>query len=430
MKPIATLIMASLASATVACTPAMVRSDQGPGSLVRGEVAPGFEGVKREFERNFTERGEVGGACAVYHQGRKVVDLWGGYRVAKQREPWQQDTLVLVYSVTKGLSAMTLAVANSRGLLDYEEKVATYWPEFAQNGKGEITVRQLLSHEAGLCVFDEPLPIARTADLDALAAFIARQKPHWTPGKRHGYHLSTLGFYMGELIRRVDPQHRSLGRYFQDEIARPLGLEFYIGLPASIPESRLAVIQPLNPAQAIFNMDKVPGPMLWRMLTPNSLLVRTFDIPVGFDPNSRQTWSVELGSGNGIGQVRSIARAYGDFAVGGRDLGLRQETVAALEALPHRPDEGFRDEVLGFDTYFSLGFMKPDPKPRFATSQHAYGMPGTGGSFAFADPDRQIGFAYATNQHGYYTDDDPREKSLRDAVYQAVARLDKAVTSR
>lgn len=423
MKPTGVLIMGALASALLACTQVMVQSDSGAGSLVHGQVAPGFEGVKREFERNFTERGELGGACAAYYRGQKVVDLWGGYRVAETREPWQEDTLVLVYSVTKGLSAMTLAVAQSRGLLNYEEKVATYWPEFAQNGKADVTVRQLLDHEAGLCVFDEALPIERTADLDAVAAFIARQTPQWEPGKRHGYHLSTLGFYMGELVRRVDPRHRSLGRYFQDEIASPLAAEFYIGLPASVPDSRLAVIKALDPSQALFNLDKVPWPMLWRMLTPNSLLIQTFDIPHGFDPNSRRTLAVELGSGNGVGEVRAIARAYGAFAMGGRELGLSKETIAALEAPPHRPAEGFRDEVLGFDSYFSLGFMKPDPEGGFGSSRRAYGMPGTGGSFAFADPDAGIGFAYATNRHGYHMKDDPREKGVREALYEAVARL-------
>jgi CubicO group peptidase (beta-lactamase class C family) len=404
-----------------ACVPTVAKPSA--GSPVHGEVAPGFEAVRTEFERNFVERGELGGACAVYYQGRKVVDLWGGYRDAKTRSPWQEDTLVLVYSVTKGLSAMTMAVAHSRGLLNYEEKVATYWPEFAQNGKANITVRQLLSHEAGLCVFDEPLPIERTTDLDAVAAMIARQKPQWEPGRRHGYHLSTLGFYMGELIRRVDPRHRSLGRYFQDEIAQPLGMEFYIGLPESIPDSRLAVIEPLDPAKAIFNLNKVPWPMLARMMTPNSLLNRTFDIPRGFKPNDRVTLSVELGSGNGIGQVRAIARAYGEFARGGRALGLSRETLQALEAPPSVPPEGARDEVMGFDSYYSLGFMKPDPRPSFGSSQRAYGMQGTGGSFAFGDPDAQVGFAYATNRHGYHTTDDPREKSLRDAVYRSISRL-------
>ncbi len=197
-------------------------------SPVNGEVASGFEEVREEFERNFAERGELGAACAVYHQGEKVVDLWGGYRDVRRRKPWEEDTLVLVYSTTKGLSGMAMAVAHSRGLLDHDERVATYWPEFAQNGKENVTVRQLLSHQAGLSAMDRPLELETIADRDALAAAIARQRPAWEPGTRHGYHGISLGWYEGELIRRVDPERRSIGEFFRDEIAGPLDLEFYI----------------------------------------------------------------------------------------------------------------------------------------------------------------------------------------------------------
>ena len=200
-------------------------------SMTHGWVAPGFEEVETEFRKNFAERGEVGAACAIYHQGKKVVDLWGGYRDHKTRAPWEEDTLVLVFSVTKGMAAMAVAVAHSRGLLDYDEKVATYWPEFAQHGKENITVRQLLSHQAGLSAIDEPLDLETIADQETLATILARQKPAWVPGTRHGYHMWTIGWYMGELIRRVDPQRRNLGQFFQDEVAKPLDLEFYIGLP-------------------------------------------------------------------------------------------------------------------------------------------------------------------------------------------------------
>ena len=155
--------------------------------------------------------------------------------------------MVLVYSATKGLAAMTLAVAHSRGWLDYEQRVCTYWPEFAQQGKETITVRQLLAHQAGLFAFDEPVDKSVVADLDRLAVVLARQKPAWEPGTRQAYHAITLGFYEGELLRRVDPQHRSLGQFFQDEIATPLGLDFYIRLPETIPNSRLATLAQPNP---------------------------------------------------------------------------------------------------------------------------------------------------------------------------------------
>ena len=198
--------------------------------------------MREAFAENFARRGELGGACCVYHHGEKVVDLWGGIRNKQTGEPWERDTMVVVHSATKGLAAMTLALAHSRGWLDYEERVATYWPEFAQQGKEKITVRQLLAHQAGLFAFDEPVDRSVVADLDRLAVVLARQKPAWEPGTRQAYHGLTLGFYEGELLRRVDPRHRSLGQFFQDEIATPLGEDVYIRLPEEIPNARLATL--------------------------------------------------------------------------------------------------------------------------------------------------------------------------------------------
>src|SRR5947209_12435901 len=173
--------------------------------MIGGTVAPGFEPVRVAFEANFAQRGELGAACAAYHRGALVVDLWGGYRDAGRSAPWAQDTLVLMYSTSKGLAAMTLALAHSRGWLDYEATVAQYWPEFAQNGKAAITVRQLLAHQAGLCAIDTRLDAAVLADLDTVADLLARQVPAWKPGTRQGYHALSLGWYESELIRRVDP---------------------------------------------------------------------------------------------------------------------------------------------------------------------------------------------------------------------------------
>jgi CubicO group peptidase (beta-lactamase class C family) len=242
---------------------------------IHGTVAPGFEEVENEFRKNFLEQDELGAACAIYHRGEKVVDLWGGYRDLERRAPWQEDTLVLVYSTTKGLAGMTVAVANSRGLIDYDEKVATYWPEFAQGGKESITVRQLLSHQAGLSRLDKPLDRPTIANPDALAATIAKQKAAWEPGTRHGYHDISLGWYEGELIRRVDPQHRSLGRFFREEIAEPLGLEFYIGLPSTVPNSRIAAIKAFRPVRMLLHMNTMPVGMVLALMNPRSLTSRS-----------------------------------------------------------------------------------------------------------------------------------------------------------
>src|SRR5262247_1906286 len=211
---------------------------------IRGHVSRGFEAVRETFVENFTRRRELGGACCVYHRGEKVVDLWGGIRNKQTGEPWERDTMVVVHSATKGLAAMTLAIAHSRGWLDYDERVCAYWPEFAQNGKERITVRQLLAHQAGLFAIDEPVDRSVVADLDRLAIVLARQKPAWEPGTRQAYHAITLGLYESELLRRVDPRRRSLGQFFHDEISAPLGLDLYLRLPETIPNSRLATIAP------------------------------------------------------------------------------------------------------------------------------------------------------------------------------------------
>jgi CubicO group peptidase (beta-lactamase class C family) len=387
---------------------------------IDGVVAPGFEEVHAEFERNFVERGEIGAAVAAYWRGEKVVDLWGGRRTPDGDTPWQEDTMVVVMSTTKGLAAMTLAVANARGWLDYDAPVVRYWPEFAQNGKALVTVRQLLGHEAGLVLLDEKLTLEKLRDLDYLARVLARQKPAWPPGTRHGYHTMSLGLYMQELIRRVDPAHRTLGRFFHEEIAVPLGLEFYIGLPREIPDGRLARVKPLSSWRGLLALRYTPPAVTMKMIRPGSLLRRSF-VGLGVDPNDRRYLEVEVPAGNGVGTARAIARAYSAFAEGGTELGITPETLAWITAPPvvARPV----DEVLGVPSYFSLGFLRPGPEVAFGSSPRALGAPGAGGSFAFADPDARLGYAYVMNKLDFYLVNDPREKALRDAVYHAIGRL-------
>jgi CubicO group peptidase (beta-lactamase class C family) len=396
--------------------------------MIDGWAAPGFEEVKAEFEKNFTRRDELGAACAIYYQDNKVVDLWGGYRDHKTRAPWEEDTMVLVFSTTKGVAAMTIAVANSLGLLDYDEKVCTYWPEFAQEGKESVTVRQLLSHQAGLSAIDEPLGLEVLADLDVLAEILARQKPAWEPGTKQGYHCWDLGWYQSELMRRVDPQHRSLGQFFQDEIAQPLGLEFYIGLPPHIPDSRIATIKPARLAKVLMNLDKLP----YLKLCMNPFKSSTITYRTVMNPriltnhanyNRRDVRSVEIPSANGIGQVRSIAKAYSVFASGGKALHLEEETLKAIIAPPIPPSSGLCDEVMLIDQCYSLGFCRPFKDAQFGLSERSFGFSGAGGSFAFADPDAQVGYAYAPNRIDVYGFGDPREEALRTAFYGCLSRI-------
>jgi CubicO group peptidase (beta-lactamase class C family) len=386
-----------------------------------GTVSRGFEAVTLAFADNFARRHELGGACCAYVHGQKIVDLCGGIRNKETGEPWERDTMVLVYSATKGLSAMTLAIAHSRGWLDYEERVATYWPEFAQQGKEKVTVRQLLAHQAGLFAFDEPVDRSVVADLDRLAVVLARQKPAWEPGTRQAYHAITLGFYESELLRRVDPRHRSLGQFFQDEIATPLGEDVYIRLPESIPNARLATLA--TPSHIDLLVGFRPLRLMLVGISPRSNIYRALVKNPGFaiahDERRVYARNLEVPSGGAVGTARAIAHAYGVFASGGRELGLRQETLDLLAAPAVPPTRGFHDECLKAEVQFSLGFMKPCSNWKFG-SPRSFGSPGSGGSLGFADPAAGIGYAYVTSQMGTRFTGDLRDVALRDALYAAL----------
>jgi CubicO group peptidase (beta-lactamase class C family) len=393
-----------------------------PPTLVCGDVDEGYGPVADAFRRNFAERGEIGSACAVYRDGRKVVDLWGGYRDGTARTPWRADTVVVMYSTTKGVASLALALAHSRGLLDYDERVATYWPEFAWRGKENITVRQLLSHQAGLPVIDLPLTVADLGDLDVVAAAIALQRPIWTPGAWHGYHAISLGWYEGELLRRIDPAGRSLGRFFAEEIAAPLGIEFHIGLPAGFDLDRRATIHGRGRFESLLHVGDLPRGLLRSLFSRHSLFVRAVgnppDLLVDVSCNRPDLLAVELPAATGIGEVRAAAAAYG-AAVSGK-LGLTGRTLAELTKPATPPTGGLTDLVLRVRAEYSLGYCKPTPQWRFGSDANAaFGTPGNGGSFAFADPDTGIGYCYAPNRLGFGLVD-PRETALRDALYRDV----------
>ncbi|HPQ67946.1 MAG TPA: serine hydrolase domain-containing protein [bacterium] len=395
-------------------------------AAVHGEVHPAFAEVRDVFIDNIAKGREIGAAVAVYHRGVKVVDLWGGLRDETTRAPWEEDTLTIVFSSSKGMAAATLALAHSRGRLDYDAKVAKYWPEFAQNGKAEVTVRQLLSHQAGLCCLDTPLTPEILADHDWLAEILAAQKPAWQPGARHGYHAVSLGFYEGELLRRVDPEHRTLGQFFQEEIAAPLGLDFYIGLPRDIPERRLAAMKGFKPLETVLEPFRLSLRMVLAFIDPQSITSRTFRNPDINNPVEFATpvWRhVQMPASNGFGTARSLAKAYGCLAMGGKELGLKEETMRVLTAPPITPVLGTRDRVMFVEAAYSLGYLRPFPSFNFGSSPRAFGTPGCGGSFGFADPDRQLGFAYVMNKMSIDVWEDPRQHDLRLAVYRCLRNV-------
>lgn len=326
--------------------------------------------------------------------------------------------MVLVHSTTKGMAAMTLALAHSRGWLDYEQRVCAYWPEFAQNGKENITVRQLLSHQAGLFAFDEQGDRNLVADLDRLAVVLARQKPAWAPGTRQAYHAITLGYYEGELLRRIDPQHRSLGQFFQDEVAAPLGLDFYIRLPESIPDSRLATL--VQPSLLAMLRGFGFGFFLTAFNRRSNISRALVGSIFPHDEQRIYARNFELPSGGGVGTARAIARAYSVFATDGSELQMRSETLRLLAAPAVAPTLGFYDECMkGDGVEFSLGFMKHCPVWSFG-HEGAFGQPGAGGSLGFADPKSGIGYGYVTNRMGTALTGDPRDLALRRALYSSI----------
>jgi CubicO group peptidase (beta-lactamase class C family) len=388
--------------------------------LIGGDVDEGYGRIADVFRRNMVSGEEVGAAVAVYRDGVKVVDLWGGYRDGITKAPWEEDTLVNMFSTTKGVAALAVAVAVAQGLISYDAKVADYWPEFAQASKGSITVRQLLSHQAGLPAIDAPLTLRDLADRAKMSAVLAAQAPAWSPGTRHGYHAVTLGWYESELIRHADPLGRSLGQFFAQEVAQPLDLDFYIGLPTWVDRDRVANLHAYSRIELLRHLNTIPPRFAAALLNPFGLTARTLANPKGLGDldafNLDEVRAVEIPAANGIGTARSVARAYGCVATGGSELGLTAGVVDAIAKQAIPPTKGLRDKVLHVDTTFSLGYLKPFPKFQFGSSDRAFGTPGAGGSFGFADPDTGIGFAYAMNKAGFHLYNDPRELALRQVL--------------
>ncbi|WP_445170605.1 serine hydrolase domain-containing protein [Mycolicibacterium sp. Dal123E01] len=399
-----------------------------PPDLMGGDVAEGYGKVADAFRKNLASGAEVGAAVAVYRDGIKVVDLWGGYRDGITKTPWQRDTMVNMFSTTKGVTALTFAVAVSRGMLSYDAKVADYWPEFAQAGKGDVTVRQLLAHQAGLPALTPTPTLADVADPDRLAPMLAAQAPAWPVGTRHGYHAITLGWYQSELIRRTDPAGRTVGRFLAEEIAAPLGLDLHIGLPRDIDRSRIAYLHQWKRPEVFLHLREMPPGFMLAALNPVGLSARSTTVPSDVNPfegayNRDEVRAVEMPSSNGIGTARAVAQLYGAAATGGAQIGLTADVLSALAAPAIPPSGGLRDKVLNVDTAFSLGFGKATPDLGFGSSGSAFGTPGFGGSFGFADPDTGVGFCYVMNKLGFHLYSDPRELALRQAVFRDVLKV-------
>lgn len=392
---------------------------------IGGSVEPGFEAVADAFARNFAEHGEIGAAVTVHHRGRRVVDLWGGLADPASGRPWDRDTLQLVYSTTKGATAACANLLAQRGLLDMDAPVATYWPEFGQAGKSHIPVRWLLCHKAGLAAVDAEMTLAEALAWDPVIRALEVQEPMWEPGTAHGYHATTYGWLVGEVVRRIDPAHRSVGTFWREEIADPLGLDFYIGLPPEL-EDRVAVLPgSLVPEGAMD--DPELRELVLAFMGPDTMLGRALGAPAGVWSedgvwNSPALHQAEVPAANGITNARSLSRFYAalvadvpaddDFPAATRVL-----TPAQVDAARETQTSG-PDLVLSFETTFGLGYMTASPFSPYGGAR-AFGHAGAGGSLGYADPENEISFGYVMNKMNTNLSGDPRTTGLVTAVYES-----------
>jgi CubicO group peptidase (beta-lactamase class C family) len=378
---------------------------------IAGTCDARFSAVRTVFEENFAKRGDVGASVAITIDGEPVVDLWGGWADAARTRRWERDTIVNVYSSTKGMLALCLHMLADRGLLDLDAPVARYWPEFAQAGKESLPVRYLLTHQAGLPAVRRPVPDEAVYEWETMIHALEEQEPWWTPGTKQGYHAATFGWLNGEVLRRVTG--RTFAQFFADEVGGPLDVDFHIAFGPEL-DARVADMLPPVPVPG------AAGPSLATWLSdPDSLAGKVFGNPPRPPAvaNTRRWRAAEIPSSNGHINARSFARVYGALACGGALGGVRllsPEAVERAAALQVRS----MDEVLGMETSRSLGFMLPIPEQGDPRGPRAFGHAGMGGSVGFADPERRMGFGYAMNQMGPAVD--TRWRELAVAAYAAL----------
>ncbi|MCU0268897.1 MAG: beta-lactamase family protein [Acidimicrobiales bacterium] len=376
---------------------------------LQGDVAAGFEGVRDAFAANFAEQGEIGAAVAAWVDGRPVVSLWGGVADPTTGRPWDRDTVVVVFSMTKGLTATAVHHLAERGGIDLDAPVCTYWPAFAANGKDTVTVRMLLAHQAGLPVVEGAFTLDEALSWDPVVTALAAQTPVWEPGAAHGYHVRTFGWLVGEVFRRASG--RTVGCYVADELTGPLGCDWWLGLPAEH-EPRVARLVP-PPPQFQELLDSLGDLLFTRAMSTPANLFRYDEMW-----NDRRIRAVELPSSNSITNAASVARFYAALLgpVDGVQL-LAPDTVAAAT----RVQSDGPDLVLLIDSRFATGYMLGRMLASPA-GPRAFGHTGAGGSTAFVDPDRGLAFAYTTNTMRFDTQHDVRSERLARALYDAVPR--------
>ncbi|MFF9276636.1 serine hydrolase domain-containing protein [Streptomyces griseosporeus] len=381
---------------------------------IHGHCDPRFTAVRTAFEENFRHRGELGAAVAVTVDGRRVVDLWGGWADAARTRPWEHDTVVNVWSTSKGPVALCAHILADRGLLDLDAPVAAYWPEFAAAGKEKVLVRHLLSHRAGLAGLREPHSFEDLCDWELTTARLAATEPWWEPGTRSGYHALTYGFLVGEVVRRVSGLLP--GAFLEREVTGPLGVDFTVGLPAKDAGRAAELVHPpaAPDGDRAASFGRLPAAALAALANP----------AVGAAEANTPAWrAAEIPAANGHGTARAVAALYGVFAGRGSYDGRRVLSAEAAERV--REGQGScRDLVLGagfpHETEIGLGLWLSGPNGSYGPNPRAFGHDGFGGSCGLADPEAGVSLGYVMNRMGPHIADDPRKTALVDAVYSAL----------
>jgi CubicO group peptidase (beta-lactamase class C family) len=380
--------------------------------MIEGHCDSAFRLVADAFEANLSERLDVGAGVCVHIEGKEVVNLWGGHMDAARSKPWRENTLVLVASTSKALTATCLLQLIEQGRVRLDEPVCTYWPEFARAGKEEVTIEHIMSHRAGVPAVSTPLPPDALTDWELMVHSLEEQRPFWPPGTKHGYHSLTFGFLLGEVIRRVSGQR--VGAYLKEHVCAPLGLDFYIGLPAS-EDARTADVIPADLKDA--NATPLFAEVMRRAAIAGSVTQLTMSNPATPPDavNSRALRAAEIPAGNGHGTARALAQFYSTLARGAAPL-LREET---LHDATRERVFGI-DEVLGIRSRFGLGFMLRHELFPIGPDARAFGHPGAGGNLAFADPTIALGFGYVMNRGKPSAFGSPTAYRLVDALYGAL----------
>ncbi|MFC7258441.1 serine hydrolase domain-containing protein [Streptomyces lutosisoli] len=381
---------------------------------VQGHCDARFSAVRVAFEENFRDRGELGAAVTVTLDGETVVDLWGGWADAARTRAWERETLVNVWSTSKGPTSLCAHILADRGLLDFDAPVAAYWPEFAAAGKENVLVRHLLSHRAGLSGLREPHTFAELCDWELTVERLAAQEPWWEPGTRSGYHALTFGHLVGEVVRRVSGLLP--GEFLEREVTGPLGIDFTIGLPEKETDRAAELVHP--PAAPSSEQAAI-----FAQLAPAALAALT-NPPVGANEANTPRWrAAEIPAANGHGTARAVAALYGIFARRG-SYGSRQVLSPEAAERVREGQGGCRDLVLGaafaHETEIGLGLWLSGPNGSYGPNPRAFGHDGFGGSCGLADPEAGVSLGYVMNRMGPHIADDPRKMALVDALYGAL----------